>query len=233
MTRGSFGGAPLLVFCCVAAASCASGNTLHKYHYADRTLAVVSDVPAYPEVLSGPYFLGRRSGDPLRDLVRVGARVVREVEARAAEERLDSAVALVDLGYALEDKLLGRAARYLGADPTTNAEEPDFVLELMVIEYGIDAEEWEAAAHFFIEADASLLDEDSGHEIWRTEIRARDPIGPAIFGRRSGVRDIVTAAMLADLSVEEMVVALESLADFSARVITDQLRDDLRDARRR
>jgi hypothetical protein len=219
------------VLSALAAGGCAHGNRLAEFDYRDRTLAVVSDVPRRPEVLSGPNFLGERSGDPLRDLVRVGARIFRAAEAIAVQEKLDSAATLIDVGYVLEDNAHERTARYLGADPVAGGQDADYVLEIIVIEYGIDAETWNAAAQFYIEADAALLDEATGTEIWRAEIEARDPIGPAVFGGPSVVRDIVTAATIADLSVQEIVDMLESLADFSARVITDQLRDDLRDAR--
>jgi hypothetical protein len=215
----------------VAALGCAHGNRLADFDYRDRTISVVSDLPRRPEVLTGSYFLGERSGDPLRDLVRVGARIAREAEALAIQERLDSAATLIDVGYVLEENVHERAARYLGADPVASGEDADYLLEIIVIEYGIDAEAWDAAAHFYIEADAALLDEGTGTEIWRTEIEARDPIGPAVFGGPAAVRDIATAATIADLSVQEIVDMLESLADFSARVITDRLRDDLRDAR--
>ena len=216
------------------AVGCGSSNILHEYDYRGRTLAVVSELPRAPQVLSGPYFLGRSSGDPVRDLMRIGAGVAREVQAGEVRERLDSAVALVDVGYEMEDAVLERAARYLGARATWDDEEPaDFLLELVVVEYGIDAEAWDAAVHVFIEADATLIHVDSGEEIWRREIGARDPLGPAVFGPRRTVRDVVTAATLASLDVEEIAAALEYLADFSARVITDELRDDLRDARRR
>lgn len=61
----------------------------------------------------------------------------------------------------------------------------------------------------------------------------RKRIGSAVFGPGHTVRDVVTAATLSELTVEEIVVAPESLADFSGRVITDELREDLREARRR
>ena len=221
----------LVVVLTLSTVACAHGNRLADFDYRDRTISVVSDVPRRPEVLSGPYFLGERSGDPIRDLVRVGARIVREAEAIVVQERLDSAATLIDVGYVLEDNAHDRTARYLGADPVAGGQDADYLLEIIVIEYGIDAEAWDAAAQFYIEADAALLDEDTGTEIWRAEIEARDPIGPAVFGGPSAVRDIVTAATIADLSVQEIVEMLESLADFSARVITDRLRDDLRDAR--
>ncbi len=225
--------AVLLIAASFALGACASSNILHEYDYRNRTLSVVSDVPVRPEVLSSPVFLGELSGDPVRDLLRAGARVVREVEADAVQDRLDAASERIDVGYVLEDNALDRSARYLGADPAPGDRDGDFVMELMVIEYGIDAEAWDAAAHFYIEADATLLDAGSGTEIWRAEVTARDPIGPGIFSTRSEIRDLVTAAMLATLTVDEMVTVLESLADFSARVVTDRLRDDLREARRR
>jgi hypothetical protein len=159
--------------------------------------------------------------------------VVREIEADDVQERLDSAALRMDVGHTLEDNTLERAARYLGADAVRDDEEPDFLLEIVVIAYGIDAEGWDAAAHFFIDADATLIHADSGTEIWRAEVGAREQIGPAVFGRRSAVRDLVTATMLSTISVDEMVDVLEALADFSAREVTDRLRDDLRKSRRR
>lgn len=217
----------------LASIGCASSNTLHEYDYRGRSLSVVSDLPPSPEVLTGPYFVGHPSGDAIRDAVRLGARVAREVEAREVRERLDSAATLIDVGHVLEDNTLERAARYLGARASRSEAQTDFLLELVVVEYGIDAETWDAAAHVYIEADAALIHVESGAEIWRAEIEARDPLGPSVFGPARAVRDIVTAASLADLSVEEIVDALEYLADYSAGAITDRLRDDLREARSR
>ena len=217
----------------LAVGACASGNILHEYDYRDQTITVVSDVPYRPDVLSGSIFDLRSSGDPLRDVLRAGARVVREVEAREVQERLDAAAMRMDVGAILEDNTLDRAARYLGAEPLPGERDVDYLLEVIVVEYGIDAESWDATAYFFIEADAALLHADSGTEIWRAEVGARDPIGPSVFGGPSEIRDLVSAAMLATLTVDEMVEVLEALADFSARVVTDRLRDDLRESRRR
>lgn len=214
----------------IVTTACASSNRLHEFDYAGRTLAVVSDVPVRPEVLTGPLFVGR-SGNPIRDAVRAGAQVVRAVEARAVQERLDSAATLVDVGYVLEARALQRAARYLGADATEAEGAEDYVLELVVVEYGIDAEDWDATAYFYVEADAALLHASSGTEIWRAEIDASDPIGPEIYSPGRSVGSVVTAAVLADLTVHEIAAAFESLADYSARAVTDRLRDDLRKAR--
>lgn len=213
--------------------ACGHGNLLHQYDFRASTLGVVSDVPWEPDVLSGSWFDLDSSGDPVRDIMRVGARVVREVSAADLETRLDSASTLVDVGYVMEYETLQRAARYLGSDPVPPETTPDYLLELIVLEYGVVADAWDAPAQFFIEAEATLLHEDTGTEIWRAKVGARDPVGPAIWGGPQEVRDVVTATVLATLEVEEIAALLEGLADFSARVVTDRLRNDLREARRR
>ena len=212
---------------------CASGNLLGQYDYRDSALGVVSDVPPRPDVLSGSLFDVRSSGDPLRDVLRVGARVAREVSAAEVQMKLDSASNRIDVGLELERNAHDRAARYLGADPVSREAEADYLLELIVVDYGVVADAWDAPAEFYVEADAALLDEATGTEIWRAEVGARDPIGPGVVGAPQEVRDVLTAAVLATLDVDEIVLVLEGLADFSARVITDRLRDDLREARRR
>lgn len=213
-------------------AGCGHGNLLHQYDYQDRTLGVVSEVPYRPDVLSGSLFDLRSSGDPLRDAIRIGARVVREVEASGLQARLDSAASRVDVGYVLEERTHERAARYLGADAVGSTADSDFLLELVVGDYGVVADSWDAGAEFFIEADAALLHDD-GTEIWGAEVSAREPIGPGIWGGPQELRDVVTATLLATLDVDELASLMEGLADFSARVITDRLRNDLREARRR
>ena len=89
-----------------------------------------------------------------------------------------------------------------------------------------------AAARFFVDAEAWLVDGHSRRWIWKTRVRERDPITPAVLGRRAAVRDVVTAAALAGLSVDEMARALTQLAHYSADHITDRLRSDLGRARR-
>ena len=80
-----------LLFC-----ACAT-NTLHEYDYRGRDLSVVSDIPIRPEVLSGSWFDLAPSGDLVRDIVRAGAQVAKEIEARQVQERLNAAAELLNL----------------------------------------------------------------------------------------------------------------------------------------
>jgi hypothetical protein len=211
--------------------ACGHGNRLGDYSYSGRSLAVVYDFPPDPAVLTGPYFVGQ-SRDPVHAILRAGSRVATEIQAYRVRERLDSATALVDVADRVAQRTSERATRYLRTRLTEQDDEADFVLEVQIHDYGIDAKEWDAAAHFFVDAEVTLLAGLDGRLIWKTRVRDSDPITPAIFGGRSVVRNVVTAAALADLSVEEIARALEQLADYTADHVTGRLRDAL-DASRR
>jgi hypothetical protein len=215
-----------------ALSGCAARNRLANYDFRDQTLAVDWDFPPYPEVLTGPYF-PRHPRDPIHAIIHAGSRIAKEAEARRVRERLDSAAARVDVSSRVADRTGGRAARYLGTRLTSDRERADFILEVHLRDYGIDAEEWEAAANFFVDAEVVLLAAEDRRMVWKTRVRGRDPIAPAIFGRHSTLRNVVTAAALADLSVDDLVRALEQLADYTADRVTGRLRDALEDARRR
>jgi len=99
-------------------------------------------------------------------------------------------------------------------------------MEVLVEEYGIDAEGWEAATYFYVKARLLLSDAETGRQIWDTHISSKDRIAPMVFGP-GALRDVVTAGALASQSVEEITRTLERLADYSADRITERLREAL------
>ena len=144
----------------------------------------------------------------------------------------DSASARVDLHALMRTQVGQRGSRYLGSTFQLSVPSADYVLQVSVLDYGITATDWHATAYFFMDAQALLMDSRTGAEIWRTEARASDPLGPEIFPGPANARRVVTAAVLADLSVDDLTQTLEQLADFTARNLTDRLQDDLGVARR-
>jgi hypothetical protein len=216
----------VLIVATAAVTGCRGTGRLADYDFRDHTVAVAWDYAPAPEILTGPWFPDV-SRNPLAAAIEVGSRVAREVEASQARARLDSAVAGVDLTARMADRTLERSARLLRMRPVDDDADAEFIVEIVVRKHGIDAKDWNAAAHFFVEAEVFLIDAFDGTQIWRTKVKERDPIMPAIFGPGTVVRDVVTAAALANLSVEEMQYALERLADYSADRITARLRDAL------
>jgi len=210
---------------------CGTRHRLAEYDFRGLTLAVEPHFPPFPEVLTGPYFPGHPR-DPIHAIIRAGTLLAKELEAREVRVRLDSAATLVDLPALVGERLGRESARHLGARLIDDVDAADLVLEVEIRDYGIDAEDWDAAARFFVDAEVWLRDADTRRLIWQTRVRARDPIAPAIFGGPSAVRDVVTAAALAGLSVEDVARALRQLAYYSADQVSDRLRSALDDTRR-
>jgi len=216
----------------LAAVACQSTGRLDEYDFRGGALYVTYDFPPRPEILTGPYFPGHPE-NPVHAVISIGSKIAREVAAAGARDRLDAATDQVDVSARVADRASVRAARYLRVDLVEDDTEADYGLEVRIRDYGIDAEEWESAAHFFVDAEMILFDAVDGREIWSSHVRERDRIAPHIFGGHGAwtARDIVTAAALSNLSEEDMVLALEALADYAGDQISERLRDSLEKVR--
>jgi len=210
-------------------AGCGAGHRLGEYDFRDRTLSVVDTGTPPPALLTGSFDVDATE-DPVGAVLDAGSRAAKEVAARKARARLDSAARGVEPAEQMARRLLERSSRYLATRPVEDEREADFLLELDIREYGVDARG--DRARLFVEAMAVLLDTESGHEIWRSEVQARDRLTPRVRGADPIPGDILTAGGLARISVEDFRRILEGLADFSADAVTEELREDLRDVRR-
>lgn len=219
----------LVLVALTAWTACGGGHRLAEYDFAGGTLALVDPGTPRPVLLTGDVDVDTDEG-ALEAVLDAGSRAAKEVSARKARARLDSAARRVDMGELLAEPILERGSRYLGTRPVGAEAEADYVLELDVENYGIDARR-EGDARLFVVGDVILLDRRTGSEIWSTEVRGRDPLVPSVEGV-DVPGDIVTAGGLSRISVEEFVSILRGLADVSADAVTDELREDLRDARR-
>lgn len=211
-------------------AGCGAKHHLGDYDYANKTLAVVTSTPAYPELRTGGVDLDAEN--PVTAVLQAGSRVAKEVEARRARARLDSAATVVDVGRRMGDRTADRSSRYLAATPVSTRP-ADFTLEVWVTDYGLDARGWNAAAYLYTNAEAVLIDGASGREVWSVRVWAREPVTPAIFDTGPVPTDVLTAGSLMTVSVEDFQRVLERLADLSSDLVTNELREQLRDVRRR
>ena len=124
-----------------------------------------------------------------------------------------------------------RCARALGAARVDDTRDADFVLDLEIEEYGIDAPSWNAAVSLDLSVTVRLYERRSRDLVWRRHISVTQQARPDVFGLPSAAETIFTAAMLASLSTEEMAHGFAILAHDAARVVGDTLERDLRKAR--
>jgi len=225
--RVHFGIAALMA---LAITGACSRHHLRDYQFADKTIALVFIDPPSPELREGWYNI-----DPgqtaVQTVVNAGASVAKEVQARRASRRLDSAAARVDVPALLAQRTLERASRYLGTRPVTTPESADFLLEIRMESFGIDARS-NRATYLYARAEAVLIDRRTGREIWSEDVRGSDRMTPYVVGTANVPSAIFTAATLHTVSVADFERALNGLVTFTSDLITEELRDKLRDVRK-
>ncbi|HEX6589154.1 MAG TPA: hypothetical protein VF039_09030 [Longimicrobiales bacterium] len=209
--------------------ACGGRHHLGEYDFRGRTLAVVPMPAPSPELYTGGADIS--SENPLIAVIEAGSAVAVGIEGRRARVRLDSAANNVDVEERIAGQAQIRASRYLGARAVEDESAADFLLEIDVQRFGIDASGGEAT--LFVEGEAILIDSGSGREIWSREVSAWDQLTPTISGVQGATAagGILTAAALTRITVEEYEDVLVQLADYTADVMTEELREDLRDVR--
>jgi hypothetical protein len=192
--------------------------------------AVVIGAPA-PQILADGLEIQRSGADLMGTVVQAGATLTKDVEARRARTRLDSAAARVAFVDVLAKRTVERTSRYLGVQPVASAAEADYLLEVRLEDYGIDARGTTPAA-LFTNAEAVLLDRRSGHEIWSVKVRGTDQLTPRVRGAGGVAGAIVAAGALRTMSVADFQDALDQLASLTAGTTAGELRAALREVRK-
>ncbi len=215
----------------LVAAGCGGKHYLNQYDFSDRTIALeYIDAPA-PKLLHGYYDLDNTI-DALQSVARAGAGVAKEVSARRATARMDSALKQIDVADQLADRTLSRASRFLGVQPVENSRDADFILEITMRSMGLDARS-NSAAYMYTNAEAVLLERRTGREIWSVRVHGNDRLTPWVHGTEHIPSGIITAGTLSQVSVQDFVEGLDQLTTFTSRLITDELREKLREVRDR
>lgn len=212
----------------LATSACGPHYHLNEYTFADHTLALVVLGTPSPNLITGSYDL--RSDDVVELAAKVGSKAVKDVEARRARARLDSATSHMRLTDSLAMRALDRASRYLGVRPTRSAADADYLLEIHMRNYGIDAS-GSGAASLYTNAEAVLLDRRTGREIWNVKVHGTDRLTPRVRGAGDVGGSILAAGSLHTMTVQDFEQALDQLMSLSANVVADELRSALRDAR--
>jgi hypothetical protein len=161
------------------------------------------------------------------------SKVATDAEAKRARVRMDSATSRMRLGDSLAKRTLDRASRYLGVRPTTSSADADFLLEVHMRDYGLDASKG-GEASLYTNAEAVLLDRRTGREIWNVTVTGTDQLTPKLPGGIGGAVGgaIITAGTLRTMTVADFQQALDQLMSLSSDVVAEELRVALRDARR-
>ncbi|KPK96256.1 hypothetical protein AMJ80_00990 [bacterium SM23_31] len=216
---------------CMILIECGASNRLREYEFRDLTAAAVISSPLRPEVFTDPSIYIDKD-NPLGSFLRIGSTIAREFQAEKARARLDSAITLVDVPERIRNRTVESSSTYLHYRPIEDYHNSDFLFNIYIQNYGIDAQSWESDVYFQIEVKVHLLDNKTGAEIWKTSVKEREPLSRKIFDSGSYTADnVFTAIALSSLSVEEMSKGFQYLADYTADQITKKLQKDFAKSR--
>jgi len=227
MRHGVAGLAASLAF---AAAACGPKHHLKEYQFADKSVAFAYIAPPAPVLRTSGIDVDA-DDNPVTAVVKAGTNAAKEVEARRARFKLDTALTRVDFATTLTLATLERASRYLGTRPVTSPAEADYILEVQMRRLGIDVS-GESAAYLFTTAETVLTERRTGREIWNVTVRGTDRLTPSVSGAEGIPGGILAAGTLHRVSVADFEHALNQLAILSSNTIADALRSALRDARK-
>ncbi len=210
----------------ISLSGCASAGRLGEYDFRDRALAVVMVSSPRPEVFTGsvPEIVGDEESQTWQQaLLKAGSEIVRGSEAAKLQQRMDEVAEEVDVTSILSDRMLERASRILRMRPVEDTRDADFELEVRLDRYGINANDWDAQAYFFVKAEILLLDAADGSLVWKTKVEESEPVNQGTEGLNTAAANVVTAATFATLSNEAIERAFTGLAEFCADRATRKL----------
>src|SRR5690606_16136054 len=152
--------------------ACGGGHRLAEFNFENRSMALVYIAPPAPGLLTGGYDL--QETDDIAGLVaRATSGVAKDMEARRARARLDSATWRLNVSQDLAGRTLERTSRDLGLRPVESPSEADYLLEVHMRSYGLDAR-GTTAAYLYSNAEAVLIERRTGHEVWNAKVHGTD-----------------------------------------------------------
>lgn len=214
----------------VLVASCATVNKFDEYAVEGGDLAANLRMPPEPEIESD-YFVDIDKDNPIGTVLSVGTTIAKASEVNRAEDRMRDALQTVDVpGIVFEQTFLG-VAEALQSRMVEDRRSADYFLDIEIREYGITAGSSGGQVALSMRVTARLFHQRSGELVWRRNISREDEASPYMFGIAGSAGNVLTAALLAELSTDEMAEGFDRLATSLAREISREIEDDLYRAR--
>jgi hypothetical protein len=211
----------LLLLCCM----CCSMNKLHGYAFREHTASALLAYPPPPEIFADNW-ADVDFSNPVTTIIGIGTGIAKEVQIDKTRAKMDSAMQMVDIPEIVRVETLDRGANYLHYRSTEDIEDSDYLFDIEIEHYGIDAKSWTASVHFKLDAKITLFDNRMTKAVWRSCFKEEIPVSGEIFGLPGSAGNIITAVSLSRLKADQIALALENLAVQTADRIIHKLQED-------
>ncbi len=220
-----------LVLLAAAAVGCTTVNKFDEYRVEGATVAVTMRKPPLPTLDVG-YNLTLDPKDQLRTALSIGTTLIKAYEASKIEPLMNEALTTVDVPTIVQREAYTACLAALDAISDGSRFGADYLLDLDIREYGIDADSPWGAVSLNIRLTAQLFHNSSGELVWRRDFSIKKRASTDMFGALGeAAGNIVSAAALSNLSEQDLAAGFEQLALNAARSIASTLEDDLYEAR--
>ena len=205
-------------------ASCASSQ-LQYYDFDGESMRIRVMIAPDAEV-SADYGVVYDPDDPIRTIVSIGTSMAMATQVEAAQERVDAATQSLDVGALLENELATYYEQAFDMQIADSSRRATYELSVEVTEYGIEASGPGSDVDFVLRGQARLYDSASRDRIWRDRFSAQIQISPQMFGLPPSAGNVFSAAMLADLTEEEIADGLYNVARDAAWEVASEFERD-------
>ncbi|MFW5688050.1 MAG: hypothetical protein ACOC1U_00640 [Spirochaetota bacterium] len=111
-------------------------------------------------------------------------------------------------------------------------ERATYRLTITVREYGIESRGHASSVEFVLRGHAELYDSFSGRLVWERGFRRSEMVGPSLFGLPAVAGNVWSAALLSELSEDEIADGIERVTRDTAWQIARDFDRDLSRSRR-
>jgi len=200
---------------------CASYD-LSVYDFVDRPMAVAVRIDPTAEVDSD-YFVRIDPDDPVTTIISIGSSVAKAGEVAKAQERLGIAMDSTDVRGIVQGEVEEFVEYSLGSTIVNRRPDAHYYVIVEIESYGIEAGSWGGNVEFSLDGRAQMFDEFENEKIWQKRLHVRQPAYSSFFGLPGPADNVLSAARLAELSVEEIEMGLEAVAREAARTIAEDI----------
>ena len=221
--------ARVLAFSCALAlvfTSCATVNHLGRYRFGDTRIAGILRTPPEPDV-SGNYKVTIDMERPMYTFASVATNLAKANQLEKAGEKMYAALKQVDVPALVFQETYNRCAVTLASEKVESVRDSDYIFDLEIRKYGLDASSHGAAVRIEIETTARIYARADRKLIWQRRVSVRNPLSPEVFGLDNVLDTVITTAVIARLSEEQLVKGFTVSARRVAYEIAGRLEKDL------
>ncbi len=206
--------------------SCATVNHLDEYRFGGTTIAGTMRTPPRPEI-DGNYNVSIDMENPVLTFASVATNLAKANQLSKAEAKMYLALEEVDVPQMVFDETFDRCAGSLASDKVVSVKDSDYIFDLEIRNYGLTADSHGTAVRIEIETTARIYATGDRRLIWERRVSVRDPLSPEVFGLHSVLDTVVSTAVIANLTEEQLVKGFSESARRVSYKIANRLEDDI------